>query len=123
MANHRQSWDMTKTIFAVVGADSEQFFKLATFLYERQQQFVNAEFKQRTEVELYDLIARLLTEFGYRTDPTEFIKRLESDELFFVAKIPSPIALSRGVWSPTSYINGAEVIQLNSSSTLKGLVS
>jgi len=78
------------------------------------------EYKQLTEVELCESIVCLLTEFGYRTDLTEFIERLESDELFFVAKIPSPIALSRGVWStPTFYINGAEVIQLDSSSTLE----
>jgi protein-disulfide isomerase len=113
MANHRQSWDMTKAIVAVVGADSEQFFKLATFLYDRQDQFKNAPFKERTEVELYDLIVRLLAEFGYRTDPKEFIERLDNSRaLYDEAKIPSRIAFSRGVWStPTFYINGAEVIE------------
>lgn len=120
MANHRQSWDMTKAIFAVAGADAEIFFKLATFLYERQEQFFNGVFKQRTQLDLYDLIVRFLTEFGYQTDSTEFIKRLESDDVFAAAKIPSRIAFSRGVWStPTFYINGAEVTQLSSSSTLE----
>ena len=120
MANHRQSWDMTKAIFAVAGADSEIFFKLATFLYERQAQFVNAKFEQRTEVDLYELIVRLLTEFGYRTDRTVFINLLKSDDVFFAAKVPSRIAFSRGVWStPTFYINGAEATQLGSSSTLE----
>lgn len=120
MANHRQSWDVTKAIFIVVGGDSEAFFRLATFLYDSQQQFVNAEFKQRTQVELYELIVRLLTEFGHRTDRTEFIQRLESDDAFQAAKVPSRIAFSRGVWStPTFYINGAEVTELGSSSTLE----
>ena len=82
MANHRQSWDVTKAIFAVAGTDSELFFPLATFLYQRQEQFWNNEFKQRTELDLYDLIVRLLTEYGYKTDRTEFIKRIESDEVY-----------------------------------------
>lgn len=120
MANHRQSWDVTKAIFAVAEADSEVFFKLATFLYERQEQFFNSVFKQRTEVDLYDLIVRLVNEFGYPTDAAEFIKRIESDEVYAAAKIPSRIAFSRGVWStPTFYINGAEANQISSSYTLE----
>jgi len=120
MANHRQSWDVTKAIFAVAEADSEQFFKLATFLYVRQEQFFNGVFKQLTQVDLYNLIVRLVGEYGYPTDGAEFIKRIESDEVFAAAKIPSRIAFSRGVWStPTFYINGAEANQLSSSSTLE----
>ena len=120
MANHRQSWDVTKAIFAVAGADSELFFPLATFLYQRQEQFFNGEFKQRTQVDLYDLIVKLLTEYGYKADPAEFIKRIESDEVFAAAKVPSRIAFSRGVWStPTFFINGAEATTLGSSSTLE----
>ena len=123
MANHRQSWDVTKAVVAVAGVDSEVFFNLVTFLYilEHQKQFYNGDFKHRTEDELYELIVRLLAEFGYRTDPEEFKKRLDSDrDLYEAAKIPSRIAFSRGVWStPTFYINGAEVIQLGSSSTLQ----
>jgi protein-disulfide isomerase len=119
MANHRQSWDVTKAIFAVAGADSALFFPLATFLYTNQEKFWNNEFKQRTEPDLYDLIVRLLTEYGYKTDRTEFIKRIESDELYGAAKVPSRFAFSRGVWStPTFFINGAEVTALGSSSTL-----
>ena len=120
MANHRQSWDVTKAIFAVAGADSELFFPLATFLYQRQEQFFNGPFKQRTQVDLYDLIVSLLTEYGYKADPAEFIKRIESDEVFAAAKVPSRIAFSRGVWStPTFFINGAEATTLGSSSTLE----
>ena len=120
MANHRQSWDVTKAIVAVAGADSTLFFPLATFLYERQEQFFNGVFKQRTELDLYDLIVRLLTEYGYQTGSAEFIKRLESDDVFAAAKIPSRIAFSRGIWAtPTFFINGAEATQLSSSSTLE----
>jgi len=120
MANHRQSWDVTKAIFAVAGADSELFFPLATFLYKNQEQFWNAAFAQRTERDLYDLIVRLLTEHGYPADPVEFIKRVESDDVFAAAKVPSRIAFSRGVWStPTFFINGAEAVELGSKSTLE----
>jgi hypothetical protein len=60
----------------------------------------------------------LLTEYGYQTDRAEFIKRLESDDVYAAAKLPSRVAFSRGVWStPTFYINGAEATQLSSSST------
>jgi hypothetical protein len=63
---------------------------------------------------------RLLTEYGYQTDRTEFINRLESDDVYAAAKIPSRIAFSRGVWStPTFFINGAEATQVSSSSTLE----
>ena len=120
MANHRQSWDVTKAIFAVAGADSKLFFPLATYLYEHQEQFFNGVLKQLTQLDLYDLIVRLLTEYGYQTDRTEFIKRLESDEVYAAAKIPSRLAFSRGVWStPTFFINGAEATQLSSSSTIE----
>jgi 2-hydroxychromene-2-carboxylate isomerase len=120
MANHRQSWDVTKAIFALAGVDSKLFFPLATFLYERQEQFFNGVFKQRTQLDLYDLIVRLLTEYGYQTDRAEFINRLESDEVYAAAKIPSRIAFSRGVWStPTFFINGAEATQVSSSSTFE----
>jgi protein-disulfide isomerase len=120
MANHRQSWDMTKAIFAVVGTDSDKFFKLATFLYDRQDQFFNGPFKERTQVDLYHLILRLLAEFGYQADGTAFIKRLESDEVYAEAKIPSRVAFSRGVWAtPSFFINGAEATGLSSSSTLE----
>ena len=120
MANHRQSWDVTKAIFAVAGADSKLFFPLATFLYERQEQFFNGPFKKRTEVDLYDLIVHLLTEYGYKTDPAKFLERLESNEVYDAAKVSSRIAFSGGVWStPTFFINGAEATQLGSSSTLE----
>lgn len=120
MANHRQSWDVTKAIFVVAGADSELFFPLATFLYESQEKFVNKEFAQRTQPDLYDFIVSLLTKYGYQTKRAEFIKRLESDEVYGAAKVPSRIAFSRGVWStPTFFINGAEATQLGSSSTPK----
>ncbi len=120
MANHRQSWDVTKAIFAVADADSELFFPLATFLYQRQEQFFNGPFAQRTQPDLYDLIVSLLTKYGYQTKRAEFIKRLESDEVYGAAKVPSRIAFSRGVWStPTFFINGAEATALGSSSTLE----
>lgn len=120
MANHRQSWDVTKAIFAVADANSDVFFNLTTFLYAHQEQFFNGPFKQRTQVDLYDLIVRLLAEFGYQADRTEFINRIEGDDVFAAAKIPSRSAFSRGVWStPTFFINGAEATQLSSSSTLE----
>ena len=101
-------------------SDSDLFIKLTTFMYQRQEQFFNGPFKQRSQVDLYDLIVRLLAEFGYQTDPTEFIKRLENDEVFAAAKVPSRVAFSRGVWStPTFFINGAEVTQLSSLSTFE----
>jgi protein-disulfide isomerase len=119
MANHRQSWDVTRAIFAVVGSDSAAFFKLATFLYQRQESFFNGPFRTKTELDLFDLILRLLGEYGYQTDPVAFITRLESDENSAIAKVPARIAFSRGVWStPTIFINGAEAIQLGSRSTL-----
>jgi len=118
LASHRQSWDVTRAIFAVAGPDSELFFPLATFLYQRQEQFFNGPFMERTQLDLYDLIVRLLTEYGYQTDRTALIKRIES--VSDAAKIPPHIALSRGVWStPTFFINGAEVTTLGSKSTLE----
>lgn len=110
LASHRQSWDVTRAIFAVAGADSAVFFPLATFLYERQEQFFNGPFKECTEVDLYDLIVRLLTEYGYKMDPAEFTRRVESDKAVEkaakkAAKVPSHIAFSRGVWSTPTFFN------------------
>jgi hypothetical protein len=45
---------------------------------------------------------------------------LDSEEVEQAAKIPLRLAAMRGVWStPTFFINGAEVPQLSSSSTLE----
>jgi hypothetical protein len=70
--------------------------------------------------DLYALLARFASEYARESDAEAFFERLDSEEVEQAAKIPLRLAATRGVWStPTFFINGAEVPQLSSSSTLE----
>lgn len=119
LADHRQSWDVTKAAVILAAGDSNKFWNVLTFLYERQEKYSKDTFAQQTHVDLYNLLVRFAAEYAGWTDRTAFIQQLKSDEVEQKAKVSIRFGISRGIWStPTFFINGSEATQLSSSSTL-----
>lgn len=120
LPNHRQSWDVTKAAIAFAQKDSEQFIDVFSYLYVHQQEFENQAFRERTQVDLHNLLADLIVSYGANEEHSEFKQHLASQQVSQMAKVPNRIAAVQGVWStPTFFINQAEVTQLSSSSTLQ----
>lgn len=120
LAEHHQSWDVTKAAVAVAAGDASRFLDFTEYLYAHQEEYTNAQFRDRTQKDLYALLARFAAEYAGEIDTEAFFERLESAEVEQTAKIPLHLAATRGVWStPTFFINGVEVPQLSSSSTLE----
>jgi protein-disulfide isomerase len=119
LAEHRQSWDVTKAAVILSAGDSIKFWDVLTYLYDRQEEYSSDVLNQQTHVDLYNLLARFADDYANWRDGTAFIKQLKSDEIEQETKIPIRFAISQGVWStPTFFINGGEASQLSSSSTL-----
>lgn len=119
LADHRQSWDVTKTAVLLANGDALQFWNFLSYLYQRQEKYVNTAFDHQTRQNLYDLLAHFAADFADETDAKGFIKTIQSDELSSQAKHPIRYAITRGVWStPTFFINGAEAPDLSSASTI-----
>jgi protein-disulfide isomerase len=120
LAEHRQSWDVTKAAAVVAAGDASRFLDFAGYLYAHQEEYTNAQFRDRTQKDLYALLARFAVGYAGEINTEAFLQRLESEEIEQAAKIPLRLAATRGVWStPTFFINGAEVPRLSSSSTVE----
>jgi len=112
---HRQVVDMTKAALVVSGDNAQRWFDFATYLYDRQNEFLNAEFKNKTENDLLNLLAAHAIKFSSETkqsqpalDAAAWVKQFESDEAYNRIKYPIRVAIKRGVWStPTVFINGS----------------
>lgn len=119
IVHHRQSWDATKAAVVVADGDPEKFFDFYGYLYDRQDEFSNAEFKERSQVDLHKLLAKFASDRGGVKKKGKFKEKLEKDEIINIAKGPVRQAAVRGVWStPTYFINGVQATQLSSSSSL-----
>jgi len=119
LANHRQSWDVTKAAVILAADDPARFWDVFNYLYERQAQYDEAALLQQTHGDLYNLLARFAAEYSDWKDSTEFIRQLTSDRVEQETKVPIRYAISRGVWStPTFFVNGSEADQLSSSSSV-----
>jgi 2-hydroxychromene-2-carboxylate isomerase len=104
----------------VAAGDASRFLDFAGYLYAHQEEYTNAQFRDRTQKDLDALLARFAADYAREIDTEAFFQRVESEEVEQAAKIPLRLAATRGVWSPpTFFINGAEVPQLSSSSTLE----
>ncbi|MEM9492290.1 MAG: thioredoxin domain-containing protein [Myxococcota bacterium] len=119
ISHHRQVWDVSCAAVAVAGDDPERFWRFATFLYERQDSYLNGAMSERTPTDLRRMLAGYAAEFSGQGEPEVFVRRMVSDPVFAATKVPIRYGISRGVWStPTFFINGAEASQLSSASTV-----
>lgn len=121
LCDHRQSWDLTKALTAIAADEPQRAWQFISHLYEHQANYALDAFDHKTRQDLRQLIEDLAAKF----DPTWKNSNLAqhiSDEKGSVAsraKASVRYAISRGVWStPTIFINGSPVPELESSSTL-----
>ena len=120
ISHHGQSWDVSRAAVAVAKDDSEVFARFLSFLYKRQDQYLNGASRHRSPAELHSLLAQFAGEFDPSLDKDEFLRRFDSDEVFAATKVPIRYGISRGVWStPTFFINGSEASGLSSSSSVE----
>lgn len=120
LSNHRQSWDATKAAIAVAGQNTERFISFVDYLFERQSEFANEAFKDKTQTDLHRLLASYAVDATHWSDPEKFMEQLNSKEIYDQARVPARFAAVRGVWStPTFFVNGAEAADLSSQSSLK----
>lgn len=119
LSNHRQAWDMSLGLFAYADGDATKFYEFATFIYERQEQFYNAQFTHRTHDDLRQLIADFAQTHG-NVAREAFLRRMADDDIYVSARTPIRYAATRSVWAtPTLMINNAGLIPVNHSSSLE----
>ena len=120
LGNHRQSWDGTKAAIAVAGNDTSRFIEFVNYLFDRQSEFANEAFKDKTQTDWHNLLADYATNSNLLSDRDKFLQLLNSQETYNLARIPARFAAMRGVWStPTYFINGAEATDMSSQSSLE----
>ncbi len=108
ISNHRQAWDMSLALLAEAQGDSQRFFDFATFLFDRQDQFMNDQFKDKTNSDLQQLAASFSGEFSGEHNPA-FLTRMNSHDIYIDARTPIRYAATRAVWAtPTVLINNAD---------------
>jgi hypothetical protein len=88
LAEHHQSWDVTKAAVAVAAGDASRFLDFAGYLYAHQEEYTNAQFRDRTQKDLYALLARFAADYAGEIDTEAFFQRVESEEVEQAAKIP-----------------------------------
>ncbi len=120
LGNHRQSWDATKAAITVADTDTQKFIDFVSYLFSRQAEFANEAWKDKTQTEFHSFLAECAAEVTGQKDKKQFLSRLNSEEVYAQARIPARFATIKGVWStPTFFINGAEVTELSSGSSLQ----
>jgi protein-disulfide isomerase len=118
LSNHRQAWDLSLGLFALAEGDAERFRDFATLIYERQPQFYNAEFFQKTHEDLRHAIADLALEHA-GADRSKFLARMSDDDIYVLARTPIRYAATKGVWAtPTIFINNGSNVTVDHESDL-----
>ncbi len=119
LADHRQSWDVTKAAIVLSEGDPERFWEAFTYLYGRQEDFLIGAFDHKTRLELYSLLADYAKDFGGYSDTHSFVEQIKRRETEQQAKVSIRYAIRLGIWSaPTFLINGSQASELSSSSSL-----
>jgi hypothetical protein len=115
----RQSWDLTRTLFAVRSLDEGKANEFIDLVYSEHEQFYNAQWKSKSQDELLEHLLR----FAGRVidDPDGKLHQLiESDQIYANAKRSIHYASVKQAWStPTFFINHVPCDQLSSSSLLE----
>ncbi len=118
LSNHRQAWDMSLGLFALADGNDQKFYEFASFLYERQDRFYNAEFMHKTHDDLRQLIADC-AEDHLSVNRSVFIERMNDSDIYTLARTPIRYAATKSVWAtPTLFINNGGNVPLDHLSTL-----
>ncbi|WP_299980414.1 thioredoxin domain-containing protein [uncultured Pseudoteredinibacter sp.] len=119
LSNHRQAWDVSLGIFALAEGDAEKFRGFVSFLFDRQEQFNNAAFSNKTHVDLQQLVADLAQEHG-AVDRDAFFERMQSHEIYVDARTPIRYAATKSVWAtPTFFVNNGDNVPVDHKSSME----
>ena len=121
LCDHRQSWDATKAVVAIAADDPQRAWQFMSHLYEHQDAYTQDTFDHKTQQDLRQLMADLAAKFDPDLNTNDLVQQISDEEGSVAnrAKASVRYAISRGVWStPTVFINGSPVPELESSSTL-----
>lgn len=120
LSHHRQSWDLTRTLFAVRSLEESKTTEFINHVYSEHEQFYNAQWKSKGQDEL---LGHLVGFAGKIIDDPDgkLLELIESDEIYAKAKRSIHYASVKQVWStPTFFVNQAPRDQLSSSSRIEG---
>lgn len=117
LSNHRQAWDMSLGLFAFAERDADKFYDFATFIYERQSQFYNSRFLNKTHADLLQLVASFAQEHSGQ-EYEIFLKKMADSDTYEQARTPIRYAATKAVWAtPTLFINNANKVPVDHKST------
>lgn len=118
LSNHRQAWDMSLGLFALAEGNANKFYDFASFIYERQAQFYNGQFLNKTHDDLIHLVADFAEEHAGVTRK-KFIARMNDSDIYVQARTPIRFAATKAVWAtPTLFINNAGNVPVDHNSSL-----
>ena len=119
LADHRQSWDVTKAAIVLSEGSPERFWEVFTYLYSHQDDFFIEAFDQKSRIDLYKLLSDYAQDFAGRSDADEFIAQIKDEDVEQQAKVSIRYAISQGIWSvPAFLINGSPASDLSSRSSV-----
>lgn len=118
LSNHRQAWDISLGLFAKAEGDSSKFYDFAGFVYERQEQFYNAQFLHKTHEGLRQFVADLAQEHS-GIDRESFLNRMGDKDIYIDARTPIRYAATKAVWAtPTFFVNNADKVPVDHNSSV-----
>ncbi|MEA5449098.1 thioredoxin domain-containing protein [Leptolyngbya sp. CCNP1308] len=121
LCDHRQSWDLTKAVVAIAAYDPLRAWQFIGHLYQHQADYGPDAFDHKTRQDLRQLIEDLAAKFDPALSNSDLAQQISDEEGAVASRAKASVryAISRGVWStPTVFINGSPVPELESSSTL-----
>ncbi len=119
LSHHRQSWDLTRTLFAINSIDDSKTTDFINLVYAQQERFYNAAWKPKTEDELLTELATLARKI-IDLPTSDLLEKIESDEVYYDAKKSIHYSAIKQVWStPTFVLNDVPVSELTSSTSLE----
>jgi hypothetical protein len=119
LSNHRQAWDVSLGLFALVESDASKFYDFTSFVYERQDQFYNAPFLHKTHEDLRQFVADLAQKYS-DVDRATFLKRMSDKDIYIDARTPIRYAATKAVWAtPTFFVNNADNVPVDHNSSLE----
>ncbi len=121
LCDHRQSWDLTKALVAIAADDALRAWQFIGYLYQHQTDYGPDAFDHKTRQDLRQLIKNLAAKFDPALSNSDLAQQISDEEGTVASRAKASVryAIGRGVWStPTVFINGSPVPELESSSTL-----
>ena len=118
LSNHRQAWDVSLGLFALAEGDASKFYDFASFVYERQDQFYNGPFLNKTHEDLRQFVTDLAEEHS-DADRDAFLERMGDNDIYIDARTPIRYAATKSVWAtPTFFVNNGDNVPVDHKSSL-----